>query len=67
MSVRPIYVGVGTCSCERTDVRLYQVPGPEHLRKLFCSKCLTKVGLEEPKPRTADDIEVVDGEMRWKR
>jgi hypothetical protein len=67
MSVRPVYVGVGTCTCKRTDVRLFQVPGARGALTLMCNQCLTKNGFDVPTPRTADDIEVVDGEMRWKR
>lgn len=67
MSVRPTYVGVGTCNCKRVDVQLFQVPGPNVLPTLMCNKCLEANGYEVPKPRTADDIEIVNGEMRWKR
>lgn len=66
MSVRPIYVGVGTCDCKRVDVRLYQVPGAKPTPTLMCAKCLAANSYEVPKARTAEDIETVDGELRWK-
>lgn len=66
MSARPIYVGVGSCSCARVDVRLYQVPGAKTTPTLMCSKCLEANGHEVPKARTAEDIEMVNGELRWK-
>lgn len=64
---RPVYVGVGTCECRRMDVRLYQGPGVGFARKLLCKLCLEKLNIEVPAPRTADDIETVDGELRWKK
>lgn len=63
---RPVYVGVGYCSCKRIDVRLYQVPGHRYACRLQCDRCLKQSGFDVPKVRTADDIEVVDGNMRWK-
>lgn len=67
MSVRPVYVGVGTCTCTRVDVRLYQVPGTKVTPTLMCSKCLEANSYEVPVPRTAADIETVDGQLRWKK
>ncbi len=67
MTARPIYVGVGSCECGRVEVRLYQVPSTKPTPHLLCDLCLEKNGFSVPKPRTADDIETVNGEMRWKR
>lgn len=65
--VRPLYVGVGQCSCRRMDVRLYLVPGVKYTRQMMCDRCLLSQGYEVPKPRTASDIvEDVDGALRWK-
>lgn len=63
---RPIYVGVGTCDCQRTDVRMYHVPGTSIASRSVCGKCLQARGFEVPKPRTAEDIEVVDGKPVWR-
>jgi hypothetical protein len=64
---RPVYIGVGTCNCKRTEVRLFQVPGDKPYPSLMCGKCLEANGLEVPIPRTAEDIEVVNGVMQWKQ
>lgn len=66
MTARPLYVGVGTCGCGRTDVRLYQVPSTKTTPVLHCSKCLLERGYEVPTPRTAADIETVNGVTRWR-
>lgn len=66
MSVRPIYVGVGECSCGRLDTRLYHVPNTPLASRSVCCKCLRARGFEVPKVRTADDIEVVDGKTQWR-
>ncbi len=63
---RPIYVGVGTCDCRRVEVRLYQVPSGKPRPALMCTRCLEAAGLEVPRSRTAEDIETVDGKMRWR-
>jgi len=68
MSRTPVYVGVGTCDCRRMDVKLYRSPALDNLWRLACSQCLAAKGIETPKPRTAEDIEVdEDGSLRWKR
>lgn len=69
MSARPMYVGVGSCDCKRMDVRLYQVPqsGTRTLPHLMCGKCLESHNIEVPRPRTADDLEMVDGVLKWKQ
>lgn len=66
MSVRPIYVGVGECGCARLDVALYQLPGTPVTGRLACAWCLADQGLVVARPRTADDLELVDGVPRWK-
>jgi hypothetical protein len=68
MSDRPSYVGIGTCDCKRMDVRLYRAPLENRPWRLACNQCLAAGGIETPKPRTADDIEVdEDGNMKWRR
>jgi hypothetical protein len=62
-----MYVGVGSCSCQRVDARLYVVPGTPHARALCCEDCLKKHGYEVPKPRTADDLDTVDGKLTWRK
>jgi len=64
---RPFYVGHGKCDCGRLDVHLYRMPNAKFTDPLACSKCLEKAGFAVPRSRTADDIEVVDGEMRWRK
>ena len=64
---RPTYVGHGLCKCGRMDVHLYRLPNATFAQPLACSKCLENAGLKVPRSRTADDIEIVDGELRWKK
>jgi hypothetical protein len=66
MTERPVYIGVGECVCKRIDVQLYRVPGTLMYSPPVCSKCLKERGFEAPKPRTADDIEMIDGQTSWK-
>lgn len=66
MSVRPIYVGVGECGCGRLDVALYQLPGTPVTGRLACAWCLADQGLIVTRPRTADDLELVNGVPQWK-
>ncbi len=66
MYLRPIYVGVGECECGRVDTRLYHVPGTVLKERAVCERCLQVRGYEVPVPRTADDIEMVDGKPTWK-
>lgn len=66
MSARPIYVGVGECSCGRVDARLYHVPNTPLAARSVCGRCLQARGLDVPRPRTAEDIEVVDGQPQWR-
>jgi hypothetical protein len=64
---RPVYVALGTCDNKCMDKRLYKVPGTPHAYSLLCVSCLKELGYVVPKTRTADDIEVVDGELYWKK
>jgi hypothetical protein len=66
MSTRPIYVGVGECACGRLDKRLYHVPGTPFAARSVCARCLVARGYEVPVPRTAEDIEIVDGQPAWR-
>ncbi len=66
MSARPIYVGVGECSCGRLDTRLYHVPNTPLAARSVCCKCLREKGFEVPKVRTAEDVEIVDGKTQWR-
>lgn len=66
MASRPIYVGVGECMCGRLDERLYFVPGAIVIERAVCGDCLRERGVDEPTPRTADDVEVVDGAPVWR-
>ena len=66
MTDRPIYVGTGECECGRVDVQLYHVPGTTVLTHAVCAVCLEARGFEVPKPRTAADLEVVDGKPQWR-
>lgn len=62
MSVRPVYVGVGECACGRLDVQLYHVP---ELRS-SCAWCMADHGHLVQRPRTADDVEEVNGKTQWR-
>lgn len=64
---RPIYVGCGTCNCQRVDVHLYHVPNTSFARSLLCKLCLEKNGFSVPRSRTAADIVMVDGKPEWKK
>jgi hypothetical protein len=66
MTERPVYVGVGECDCKRIDTKLYHVPGTEFARRPVCAVCLVDHGFEVPTPRTADDLEEIDGRPTWK-
>lgn len=63
---RPVYVGFGQCDSGHLEVRLYRVQGEGFKFEILCTRCFRDRGLEAPKPRTAEDIEVVDGVPRWK-
>lgn len=63
---RPIYVGVGECECGMLDKRLYHVPGTALEARAICATCLAQRGYTVPPPRTAADIEMVDGTPTWK-
>lgn len=63
---RPIYIGVGECECGRVDVKLFHVPNTVLEAKTVCSSCVTQRGYPTSPPRTADDIEIVDGKPAWK-
>jgi hypothetical protein len=63
---RPEYVSYGWCNNGHMDVKLYRVPGTKYAHALLCKGCLAELGYAEPKPRTAEDIEEVNGELRWK-
>lgn len=63
---RPMYVGVGECRCGRLDARVYRLPGTTFMSPAVCSECLVAKGFEVPKPRTAEDVVVVDGKTSWK-
>jgi hypothetical protein len=56
MSVRPIYVGMGSCRCGRTEVRLYEIPSDDRLPVLACARCLEAQGIAVPRPLTAADV-----------
>lgn len=64
---RPIYVGVGECECGKLDVKLFHVPGTPLATRQVCARCLTSRGYEVPPPRTAEDIEMIDGQPTWRR
>jgi hypothetical protein len=66
MRPRPIYLGVGECECGKLDARLYHVPGTELAARSVCSRCLEARGYAAPLPRTAEDIEMVDGKPEWR-
>lgn len=66
MRERPAYVGVGECDCARIDVLLYHVPGTELAQRPLCETCLHAKGFTVPEPRTAEDIEMIDGRPTWK-
>lgn len=66
MMARPIYVGVGECACGRVDSRLHYVPGAVMLERAICERCLEARGHEVPAPRTAEDVDVVDGKPQWR-
>ena len=66
MFERPVYVGVGECDCKRVDVQLYHVPGTDLAHRPVCEVCLAARGYEVPVPRTADDLEEIDGRPTWK-
>lgn len=55
--MRPIYLGVGECDCGRVDARLYRVPGSTLDLRARCSTCLTVLGYETPKARSAEDFD----------
>jgi hypothetical protein len=63
---RPVYVGIGECDCKRVDVLLYHVPGTALALRPVCAFCLTDKGYTIPEPRTADDLEEIDGRPTWK-
>lgn len=65
MTPRPIYVGVGECTCKRLDVRLYFVPAAVPMAGALCAVCLAERGYAEPLPRTAADIVSVDDKLEW--
>jgi hypothetical protein len=64
---RPQYVGFGRCDGGHIDVKLYKIPGTKYEYALLCKHCLAERGYEEPRARTAEDIEVIDGGLAWKR
>jgi len=66
MTYRPIYVGVGECRCGRLDAALYRSPGASMMDHLACARCLADQGVIVTRPRTADDLELVDGVPQWK-
>lgn len=66
MTQRPIYVGIGECGCGRVDQRLYHVPGTILKERAICGQCLEGRGYDVPLPRTAEDIEIVDGRPEWR-
>jgi hypothetical protein len=66
MLERPVYVGIGECDCKRIDAKLYHVPGTELARRPVCAVCLIDRGFEVPAPRTADDLDEIDGRPTWK-
>jgi hypothetical protein len=63
-NTRPSYVGTGECRCGRIDVQLYRVADGE--RRSACARCLADQGVLVARARTADDVEEVDGNLRWK-
>lgn len=63
---RPTYVGYGECPCGRLEVLLYRVPESMPSASPVCVVCLLKAGFEEPTPRTAKDLEDIDGQLKWK-
>lgn len=66
MSDRPVYVGAGDCTCGRTDVLLYHLPGKLNTFSPVCKVCADKAGCPVGKVRTAEDLINVNGELRWK-
>ena len=66
MLERPVYVGAGECDCGRVDVQLYHVPGTDFAHRPVCDVCLLARGIPVPEPRTADDLEMIDGRPSWK-
>lgn len=66
MHERPVYVGVGECDCKRVDVRLFHVPGTNLAHRPLCVVCLAARGFTVPVPRTAEDIEEIDGRPSWR-
>jgi hypothetical protein len=66
MFERPVYVGVGECDCKRVDAKLYHVLGTDLAHRPVCEMCLAVRGYEVPVPRTADDLEEIDGRPTWK-
>lgn len=66
MMPRPIYVGVGECRCGRIDVSLYQLPNVPLTDPLMCPLCLADHGVLVPRARTAEDLEVINGEPCWR-
>jgi hypothetical protein len=64
---RPVYMGVGTCDSGHMEKRLYSIPRTQYAYALLCGKCLAERGYEQPRARTAEDIEIVDGELAWKK
>jgi hypothetical protein len=66
MVERPVYVGIGECDCKRIDAQLYQVPRTLLAHRPVCAVCLVAQGFDVPAPRTADDIQEIDGRPSWK-
>ena len=66
MALRPVYVGVGECTCKRLDERLYQIPNTALVTAPVCQACLTERGFVVPEPRTASDVVSVDGKLLWR-
>ena len=64
---RPMYVGYGTCRCGRVEVSLYRLPSVPFKEALACAQCVVKAGHAVPRSRTADDIELVDGKLTWRK
>ena len=66
MTPRPIYLGVGDCQCGKVDTKLYHVPGTVLETASVCGRCLDARGYVVPPPRTAADVEIVDGKPEWR-
>lgn len=66
MIARPIYLGVGECECGKLDTKLYHVPNTMLASRSVCCACLAARGFETPLPRTAEDIDMVDGKPIWR-